>query len=90
MEVLEILDSDEEMDAESQMGGSSELGLNVDEGTVSEPLQTDWQDPNVESRIVYEKTKITRQLEVDRIEYLTEIPSAWPIPNSTSLRKVKS
>jgi hypothetical protein len=39
--VLEILDSDEEMDVDSQMGGSSEFGLNVDEGTVSEPLQTD-------------------------------------------------
>jgi len=78
--VLKILDSDEEMDVDSQMGGSSEFGLNVDEGTVSEPLQTDWQDLNVESCIVYEKMRITWQLEVDYIEYLTKILSAWPIP----------
>jgi hypothetical protein len=76
-EVLEILDSDEEMDVDREDNGGY---ISDDDGIASMPLQTDWQDDDVTSRMVCEKTKLTRQLEVERIEYLTEIPSVWPVP----------
>jgi len=76
-EVLEILDSDEEMDVDGEDNGGY---ISDGDGIASMPLQMDWQDDDMTSRIVCEKTKLTRQLEVERIEYLTEIPSIWPVP----------
>jgi hypothetical protein len=81
-EILEILDSDEEMDVDGET--DREQILDVSEGFGPRPLQTDWQDDNVTSRVVCENTKLTRQLEVERIEYLTEIPSIWPVPRAAT------
>jgi len=78
---LEILDSDEETDTyqglESGNDSDEEMGGDV---ASSMPSKTDWQDANVESRIVCENTRLTRQFVVDQIEYLSEIPWVWPVP----------
>jgi hypothetical protein len=92
-EVLEILDSDEEMDEARATDG--ELSSNIDEGTEFAMLPTDWQDQNVQSHLVCEKTRLTRQLEVERVKYLSEIPSVWPVPRVATayvldLRDLKS
>ncbi|KAG6884190.1 hypothetical protein C0992_006788, partial [Termitomyces sp. T32_za158] len=44
------------------------------------PSETDWQDPAITSTVINQKTRITSAITVDRIEYLTVLPSLWPIP----------
>lgn len=41
---------------------------------------TDWQDPHIVSEAINQSTKITRETKVERVEYLTAIPSYWPVP----------
>lgn len=77
--VLEILDSDDKMDIDGDTGSTGVVDM-VDVQVPSMPPATDWQDPTIESQVVSERTKLTRQLEVERIEYLSELPSVWPIP----------
>lgn len=47
-----------------------------------EPLQTPslWLDDGLVSRLSNEPCKVTRQRQVERVEYLNDIPSYWPIP----------
>lgn len=41
---------------------------------------TDWHDSDISSTIIKRRTQITSEVGVDHVEYLTEIPSLWPIP----------
>ncbi|KAL0948752.1 hypothetical protein HGRIS_008885 [Hohenbuehelia grisea] len=43
------------------------------------PSTTVWMDPGLASDVCEESTKITREVTVDRVEYLSEIPSVWPV-----------
>ena len=45
-----------------------------------EPPQTFWLDDGLISRVSNKPCKVTRQRSVERIEYLNDIPSYWPIP----------
>jgi hypothetical protein len=40
---------------------------------------TIWQDPDIKSRVLTGKFRITKILTVDRIEYLNDLPSIWPV-----------
>jgi hypothetical protein len=42
---------------------------------------TNWCDNKITSCIIICKTQITTKLVVQRVEYLTEIPSVWPVPH---------
>jgi hypothetical protein len=42
--------------------------------------QTLWLDDGLVSRVVNKPCKVTRQRTVERVEYLNDIPSYWPIP----------
>ena len=42
--------------------------------------QTNWLDDGLISRVSNKPCKVTRQRSVDRVEYLNDIPSYWPIP----------
>jgi len=90
-EVLEILSSDDEID----MGDSSDWQTEFSQGEGDiddidmesddefvEPKtsETDWQDPKVTSKLIAGWTRVTRQMKVEHVEYLTEIPSLWPVP----------
>jgi hypothetical protein len=89
VEVLEIFSSDDEdmvlasdVEGFSAKGVKSEFGHQVSENGLgsSSSAVTDWWDPNVRSRVVEKRTRVTRQFTAERLEYLTEIPSVWPVP----------
>jgi len=42
--------------------------------------QTLWLDDGLISRVSNKPCKVTRQRTVERIEYLNDLPSYWPIP----------
>ncbi|KAG6913688.1 hypothetical protein DXG01_005156 [Tephrocybe rancida] len=44
------------------------------------PSNTVWDDPDFTSTVLVQEARITTSLTVQRLEYLTEIPSLWPIP----------
>ncbi|KAG6824629.1 hypothetical protein H0H92_006258 [Tricholoma furcatifolium] len=45
------------------------------------PSDTVWDDPDLTSTFIAQEIRITASLTVQRLEYLTEIPSLWPIPH---------
>ena len=45
--------------------------------------QTNWLDDGLISRVSNKPCKVTRQRSVDRVEYLNDIPSYWPIPEDS-------
>lgn len=46
----------------------------------AEKSDTVWLDDDVTSTLEYGKTQITRQCTVDAVEYVSGLPSYWPIP----------
>jgi len=46
----------------------------------AEISNTVWLDVDVTSTVEYDKTQITRQCVVDAVEYVSGLPSYWPIP----------
>ena len=79
-DVIEILSSDDEF----QVGIlSDDVDMDFEAKTsLEECAATDWQDPRIVSRIVYngEPIAVTRQLKVEQIEVLEGLPSVWPVP----------
>lgn len=57
----------------------SEFGSEI-EGEELGPSDTDWLDPDVHSDAINEHTRITRQLTVERVEFVSGCPSYWPVP----------
>ena len=47
----------------------------------TEGLETLWLDDGLTSRVSNKLCKVTRQKSVERVEYLEDIPSYWPIPD---------
>jgi hypothetical protein len=80
MELREILSSDDEF----QVGIlSDDVDMDFEAKTsLEECAATDWQDPRIVSRIVYngEPIAVTQQLKVEQIEVLEGLPSVWPVP----------
>jgi hypothetical protein len=60
--------------------GKNELDFVLDSSQFTEILDTDWCNPNITSWVLVGKTQIMTKLCIQCIEYLTEIPSVWPIP----------
>ncbi|KAF9492465.1 hypothetical protein BDN71DRAFT_1433241 [Pleurotus eryngii] len=44
------------------------------------PSHTVWMDPSLTSEVCNQTTSITCEVTMDRTEYLSEIPSYWPVP----------
>jgi hypothetical protein len=78
-ETIEILSSDDERmsDDEDALGSGDHSIKVVDAPSI--PVPTRWLDPNIVSRVVEERTKITTQFIADRVEYISELPPVWPI-----------
>ena len=65
-------ESDEYIPGSQDMASDDEINLR--------PLDTQWLDPDVTSRISDKPRCLNWQLLVERIEYVTGLPSYWPIP----------
>jgi hypothetical protein len=72
------MSSDGEVDREKPSRDETET--ESDASRFIEPSHTDWQDSDVTSLVIDGNLKVTTSVTVDRIEYLTTIPSLWPIP----------
>ncbi len=48
------------------------------------PSTTVWLDSDIKSDVCAEPTKITRELSVLRVEYLSALPSYWPVPREAT------
>ena len=59
---------------------SDKAATEFDPSCFVKPSDTDWQDSNITSLVIDGKVRITSSVTVDQIEYLTVIPSLWPIP----------
>ena len=59
-------------DSESSIDPMSDIEI--------EPTHTIWLDDGLTSRVSNKPCKVTRQRSVERVEYLNDIPSYWPIP----------
>jgi hypothetical protein len=71
-------DSDDANDEHDE--SENELDFVLDSSQFTEISDTDWCDPNIASWVLVGETQIMTKLRIQRIEYLTEIPSVWPIP----------
>ncbi|KAF8966029.1 hypothetical protein BDZ97DRAFT_1917737 [Flammula alnicola] len=77
--------SDKESDfGETNHGGfSSDIDILSEDGMSEEELQeadTVWLDSDVTSKVSHGSHQLNRQLRVDSVEYLSALPSYWPIP----------
>ncbi|KAG6819655.1 hypothetical protein H0H93_009829 [Arthromyces matolae] len=78
--------SDDEDDTWTSEPGTEMLGTSDVEDEESEvehrkPSSTVWLDPDVQSEISLRRRKLNRQLEVEQVEYVSGLPSYWPIPH---------
>ena len=75
------IDSDSEDDDGPvvTVGNYNESDSDIDPISDLEP-QTVWLDEGLISKVSNKPCKVTRQRSVERVEYLKDIPSYWPIP----------
>lgn len=64
-------ESDEYIPNSQDMASDDEIEL---------PSDTVWLDQDVISRVSDKQRRLNRQLVVDRVEYVTGLPSYWPVP----------
>lgn len=79
-------DDDEELhqfhdDREKSDLGSSESDSDSD-FDYNRPASSNWLDDNISSTVNQGPIKITRQCTVDAVEYLSDLPSYWPVPRN--------
>jgi hypothetical protein len=57
------------------------VDCSVDPDDLNDPVESDtlWQD-EITSFVRTGRFSVTRKVKVQRIEYLSELPSVWPIP----------
>jgi hypothetical protein len=65
-------DDDSESFDEDALSSDLELDLEVS--------ATQWLDPEIESHVSDHPRRLNRQLLVERVEYLSDIPTYWPVP----------
>lgn len=51
-----------------------------DPSKFTQESDTVWTDSNITSHRIDEVLQVTSGLQVDRVEYLSEIPNVWPVP----------
>ena len=71
-------DSDNSDDREKSVFTSSDSGRDCDDSEAS----SNWLDDNISSTVKEGPIKITRQCTVDAVEYISELPSYWPVPRN--------
>ncbi|RDB30944.1 hypothetical protein Hypma_004875 [Hypsizygus marmoreus] len=59
---------------------SGTSSLLFDPSTFKKLSLTDWQNTRITSRVILGKTNVTSGVTVERVEYVSELPSLWPIP----------
>jgi hypothetical protein len=66
----------------SQMGGNEQMpsSFPFEPSMFTKESGTIWTDSDVMSLAVEGAFQVTKEVQVDRVEYLTDIPSVWPIP----------
>ena len=71
-----------EKDRGIEMGGNEQISSLFPFGPsmFTKESGTIWTDSDVTSLAVEGAFHVTKELQVDRVEYLTDIPSIWPIP----------
>ncbi len=76
-------DQDSDSDSKSEISIESLHAVNSSDYEAigdTEISNTVWLDVDVTSTVEYDKTQITRQCAVDAVEYVSGLPSYWPIP----------
>lgn len=76
--LVDIGGSESESESDDYVPGSQDMAS--DNEVELRPSDTQWLDPDVTSRISDKPRRLNRQLMVDRIEYVTGLPSYWPVP----------
>lgn len=68
--------------SELKMGGKEQMpsSLPFDPSMFMKESGTIWTDSDLTSFAVEGAFQVTKELRVDRVEYLTDIPNVWPIP----------
>jgi hypothetical protein len=70
-------------DREKSDLGSSESSSDSDSDfDYNRPASSIWLDDNISSTVQQGPIKITRQCTVDTIEYMSDLPSYWPVPQN--------
>ena len=92
--LVQVGDFDIEMDSDDNDKGphlfhdhqeKSDLGSSSDSDSVSdcdEPASSNWLDNNILLTVKQGPIKIMRQCTVDAMEYISELPSYWPMPKN--------
>lgn len=63
----------------SGVKSSTDISLPFDPATFTTESTTVWTDSDLISHAIEKRFKVTKELQVDRVEYLNEIPSVWPV-----------
>lgn len=75
--------SDDESESFDEDALSSETSSVIDTSDLELDLEvsaTQWLDPEIESHVSDHPRRLNRQLLVERVEYLSDIPTYWPVP----------
>ena len=66
----------------AEMGGNEQIPFSFpfEPSMFMKESGTIWTDSDVTSLAVEGVFQVTKELQVDRVEYLSDIPSVWPIP----------
>ena len=76
-----VMDEDDSDDEGSDIDMSEySVDEGISEASYSELSETVWLDSDIASRVSDTPRRLNRQLLVDRVEYLHDIPTYWPVP----------
>jgi hypothetical protein len=79
------MDSDDDEDPHlfhDQEKSNSSASDSDDDSDFDQPISSNWLDDSISSTVKQGPIKITRQCKVDAVEYLSDLPSYWPVPRN--------
>jgi hypothetical protein len=79
------MDSDDDEDPHlfhDQEKSNSSASDSDDDSDFDQPISSNWLDDFISSTVKQGPIKITRQCKVDAVEYLSDLPSYWPVPRN--------
>lgn len=79
------MDSDDDEDLHlfhDQEKSNSSASDSDDDSDFDQPISSNWLDDSILLTVKQGPIKITRQCKVDAVEYLSDLPSYWPIPQN--------
>lgn len=82
---LEMVSDDDNADPhlyydQEKSGSSLDIGSDSDESDIDHPTPSNWLDDHISSTVKQGPILITRQCTVEVLEYLSDLPSYWPVP----------